>query len=391
MEKNDQRFLVLDAWRGIGAIAVIVFHFSFICSSHISMALVNSNAALFVDFFFVLSGFVISAVYLDRLKAGYPIKDYILLRLGRVYPVHFLVLMMFLALELAKYFIDYGHPPFTSEYKSFHSLIANIFLVQGLGFYDIMTWNAPSWSISTEFYTYIAFAVCVVLFRNRIIWVALAAMLICTAFFVYLHIENIEDTYQHFFIRCIFSFSAGVLCYRFSLRLTDRIKQTNLILGSVPEFIVTLLALWALLVIDRQLCLIVLPYVLFVVVLVFSWERGIMSKYLKSKFFLFLSMLSFSTYMLHFFILSCIENVVKIAQGHFGIEMTRTVQIYGKDMTVIGFSETQGDILVAAYVVVTLIASAFMFFLVEKPIYLSCKNYIKNKQSKSLLPDTQTA
>lgn len=390
MDTSKKRYEVLDAWRGIGAIAVIVFHFSFICASHVSMALVNSNAALFVDFFFVLSGFVIASIYQDRLMNGYPIKDYILLRVGRVYPVHLIVLFLFLALELTKYLVSYGEPPFTSQYKSFDSFIANLLLIQALGFYDIMTWNAPSWSVSTELYTYILFAFGVVTFRQRIVWIALGAMAICTAFFLYLHLNDIEDTYRHFFIRCIFSFSAGILCYRVSLKIPDILKNTNRWIGSIPEFLVTALALWSLLVIDRQLCLIVLPYVLFLVVLVFSWERGIMSKYLKCKFFMFLSMLSYSMYMLHYFIQSCILNAVKIAEGHFGIDVTRTFEIYGKEIRVIGFSETQGDLWLLGFVLLTIAASFVTFFLIEKPVYMATKKYIKEKDHQEA-PSAQSA
>jgi hypothetical protein len=55
---NVTRFEALDGWRGICACLVVLFHFHGFSPIY-SVELVR-NSYLFVDFFFVLSGFVIA-------------------------------------------------------------------------------------------------------------------------------------------------------------------------------------------------------------------------------------------------------------------------------------------------------------------------------------------
>ncbi len=67
------RFLVLDSWRGIAACLVALFHLD--AYSHLYAVPFLRNSWLFVDFFFVLSGFVIAANYQQRLRDGTTSND----------------------------------------------------------------------------------------------------------------------------------------------------------------------------------------------------------------------------------------------------------------------------------------------------------------------------
>lgn len=81
---------------------------------HLRSTGIVTNAALvqhgwmFVDFFFVLSGFVIGCGYLERLGSGYSVRRFMLLRLGRIYPLHLAVLLALLALEIAGALVGTG-------------------------------------------------------------------------------------------------------------------------------------------------------------------------------------------------------------------------------------------------------------------------------------------
>ena len=44
-----------------------------------------------------------------------------------------------------------------------YSFLLNVFLLHSMGLIDYLSWNAPSWSISVEFYTYLVFGLVVVL------------------------------------------------------------------------------------------------------------------------------------------------------------------------------------------------------------------------------------
>src|SRR5438445_11061004 len=97
------RFVVLDSWRGIAACMVALGHLDLLSPySHVHGVPFLSNSWLFVDFFFVLSGFVIAANYQQRLLDGFGVGRFLLLRLGRLYPLHFAVLTLFIGSELLK-------------------------------------------------------------------------------------------------------------------------------------------------------------------------------------------------------------------------------------------------------------------------------------------------
>src|SRR5260370_28493517 len=93
VEANTQRFVVLDSWRGIAACLVALFHLD--GYSHVYGVPFLRNSWLFVDFFFVLRGFVIAANYQQRLLDGFGIGRFLMLRLGRLYPLHFTMLARF--------------------------------------------------------------------------------------------------------------------------------------------------------------------------------------------------------------------------------------------------------------------------------------------------------
>ena len=95
------QFAALDGWRGICALMVCVFHFN-----HEARWAPGDNAFvhggyLFVDFFFVLSGFVITHSYGERITDRGELGRFMLRRFGRVWPLHAVVLMAWVGLEVA--------------------------------------------------------------------------------------------------------------------------------------------------------------------------------------------------------------------------------------------------------------------------------------------------
>lgn len=78
------RYVFLDGLRGVAALAIVVHHFT-ATSGHRE---VFASAAVAVDFFFCLSGFVIALAYHDRLLAGLSLWSYTRRRLERLYPMY---------------------------------------------------------------------------------------------------------------------------------------------------------------------------------------------------------------------------------------------------------------------------------------------------------------
>ena len=114
-----------------------------------------------VDFFFVLSGFVIAFNYIDRIYSLPELLTFQKKRFWRLYPLHLITLFLFVGIEIAKYIVEiqYGLVANNQAFSqnNFTSFLANIFLVQNLLITD-PTFNTVSWSISSEFYTYTLFA-----------------------------------------------------------------------------------------------------------------------------------------------------------------------------------------------------------------------------------------
>ena len=77
---------LLDGLRGVAALLVIWYHvFEGFATSPIDQRF--NHGYLAVDFFFILSGFVIGYAYDDRWKTSMTIKDFIKRRLIRLHPM----------------------------------------------------------------------------------------------------------------------------------------------------------------------------------------------------------------------------------------------------------------------------------------------------------------
>jgi peptidoglycan/LPS O-acetylase OafA/YrhL len=76
------RFQVLDGMRGVAAILIMLYHYYRACNYTFL-----SNTFIAVDFFFILSGFVISYSYGQKLLNGMSASNYILRRIGRLFPM----------------------------------------------------------------------------------------------------------------------------------------------------------------------------------------------------------------------------------------------------------------------------------------------------------------
>lgn len=79
--QNSGRYYTLDAMRGIGAIAVLQFH-------AIDIMPLAHSGYIAVDFFFALSGFVLAKTYSDRFRDGLTVKQFMISRYKRLYPLY---------------------------------------------------------------------------------------------------------------------------------------------------------------------------------------------------------------------------------------------------------------------------------------------------------------
>jgi peptidoglycan/LPS O-acetylase OafA/YrhL len=153
----DGRYRILDSYRFIAASLVCVYHFN--KANVLGLAMLSplfENIRLMVDFFFVLSGFVIAKTYLHKVDdtAGY--RRFMWRRFARLYPLHLLTLMVGIAGSMV---IGTGQlqPGTNPEVFSTTAIIANLTLTHSLGVTSYGSFNIPSWSISAEMFVYALF------------------------------------------------------------------------------------------------------------------------------------------------------------------------------------------------------------------------------------------
>jgi len=289
-----KRFEALDSWRGIAACLVAFYHMQKMSvNGHLTGLALQLNSYLFVDFFFVLSGFVIAANYEQRLAEGYSPWRFALLRFGRLYPLHISVLLACIGLHLANAASGVaGVSAFQPPFWSADTIVANLLLLHSLHAFDFLTWNAPSWSISTEFYTYLLFAAAVALTRRRIVMLLLPVV-VASALALCMLVHDMDTTYDWGLIRCLLGFSVGVLAWRVHRAAWLR-SGTALELISIG---LMMAFLWSA---GGTRLSLAAPAVFSIVVLVFAAEAGAVSRLLRAPALRWLGERSYSIYMVHF-------------------------------------------------------------------------------------------
>lgn len=209
------RIVELESIRGLAAILVFLSHVPNWNESLYQVNLIR-NGGLMVELFFVLSGFVIFSNYGTKIKSLSQVAQFQFLRFGRLYPIHLTFLLVFVFFELLKY-LFVANPtsvPFASGISGPREFIENLTLTQALGFSQKPdSFNGPSWSISTEFYTYLVFAF-IALFLSRMQAVVHSSLLLVMAWLL-LFDKSFISSFDRF-ITCLAGFSTGCLSAMFS-------------------------------------------------------------------------------------------------------------------------------------------------------------------------------
>ena len=208
------RFTALDSWRGICALMVALYHAP-IEASWRANALVG-NGYLYVDFFFVLSGFVMAHAWSARIADRASALAFLLRRWGRLWPLHAAALAFLVALECAKWGAGamglWQGGAFLGGNTAW-AILTNLLLIQAWDIHEGIYWNFPSWSISTEWAAYLVFAGVLLLARAR--WLAAMAAVgaLATMAFVALSPDTIDSTFDYGVLRCVSSFALGTLTW----------------------------------------------------------------------------------------------------------------------------------------------------------------------------------
>jgi peptidoglycan/LPS O-acetylase OafA/YrhL len=160
--KRPATIAALAGARAVPPLLIVLYHFSE--GHHYSgVALLDTvvtRGYLWVEFFFALSGFVLTHVYGARVRELWTAKGYagfLKARLARLYPLHLFLLLVLLAMVAGS-----REAASLGGYRSIYDLqyhpmvdargfVLSLLLVQGWNTMSWLTWNGVSWFVSVEF------------------------------------------------------------------------------------------------------------------------------------------------------------------------------------------------------------------------------------------------
>ncbi|WP_312685582.1 acyltransferase family protein [Brevundimonas nasdae] len=171
-----------------------------------------------VELFFVLSGFILSHVYLQAAgEKQFSYRGFLWARIARVYPLHLATLigvgLLAAAALIAGMSVD-------GNVLSWPALPANLLMLHAWGLAPVAGWNHPSWSISAEWFAYLCFPLFAFVFwrlRDKpVAAVVGAAAFLTVLYFVFEQVAGFpltEATFRWGALRIVPCFALGCALY----------------------------------------------------------------------------------------------------------------------------------------------------------------------------------
>ncbi|MFT6909794.1 MAG: peptidoglycan/LPS O-acetylase OafA/YrhL [Oleiphilaceae bacterium] len=372
-------FQSLESLRGIAALVVVLNHVGWMNPLY-EIGFIR-NGALMVDLFFVLSGFVIVHCYGHRFIDQGSLWAFLKARFWRLYPLHLLMLFVFLGIELIKYVAELklgivsGNPAFSKS--NGESFFYQIFLLHSL-IQDHGSFNSPSWSISTEFYTYISFAIVMAIVKTERFLSFIFITIVVLSLFIILKTGHASLTFddQYTIFRCSYGFFIGAFVHGIYQKLSvlDQLKNNPHIGSATLLFIIILLAYVLGIKQDNFIEFFMPPLVGVLILLLTLFPENIATKTFCWPPFLWLGKVSYSIYMVH---MAFIWFFSALAQAVMRIPKTT---IDNGD-TIVSTSMLEGTIMIFALVICVLYTSHFTYKYIEDPFRKFAKRSYMYKRS----------
>jgi peptidoglycan/LPS O-acetylase OafA/YrhL len=224
--QSKPHYKILDGLRGVAAVIVVAFH---VLEAHATTPLNHmiNHGYLAVDFFFVLSGFVVGYAYDDR-WAKMNLRGFLLRRLIRLHPM---VIMGSVIGAIAFYFGQGEVSPLvagTPVWKMLVVMLVGFTMVPLLPSMDIRGWqemyplNGAAWSLLFEYLANLLYALVVRHFSKKLL---LTLVLVSAAAVVHLGLTSHDGNFaggwsvdgpnlRIGFTRLMYPFFGGLLLFR---------------------------------------------------------------------------------------------------------------------------------------------------------------------------------
>lgn len=197
--------VAMTSMRGVAAALVVAYHLK--GSGDDSWV---RGGYLWVDFFFILSGFIMAYVYGQMFEREVSISSYRAFlgkRIARIYPLHLFMLCAY---------VTCGAAGISACAGDVHGFLTNLFLIQAWGTEHDLTWNRVAWSISAElgFYLVFPFIARAIATTPRFLHAIAPVVLLGGLVLLVRHTGTLGVTYDFALIRCIFEATIGMLLYQ---------------------------------------------------------------------------------------------------------------------------------------------------------------------------------
>jgi peptidoglycan/LPS O-acetylase OafA/YrhL len=345
----QQRLPALTGIRFVAASMIFLFHF------FPQDKVPSVNLGQGVSLFFLLSGFILTYVY-RGLEYPTDIRSFFVARFARLWPAHLCTLLLVLCV---------------GGIRSWDALLLNVALLQAWIPIERLyfSYNAVTWSISTEVFFYCAFPFLVRSFeRTWYFKLGASFLILCGIFFACdrsslpqfaFNEPSIHGLVYISPVSRIFEFIVGMCCCLLWRTLQDRHHALGPMTFTILEMIAV--ATTGILLVypfpwlhyyigDTGTLWIVRTSAVpgfFLILLVFAFERGLISRLMGTRVFVFLGEISFAVYLVHLFVIDLFRQyfdpasnavllglVVTVAATlvsamalHFGVEVPGRVWI----------------------------------------------------------------
>jgi len=362
---KPQYFAALDGFRGVLALMIAVYHTMWL--STINSTELFNNGPILVDLFFVFSGFLMFYLYDGHINTGAQGKAFIKRRIARIYPIHFVMLMVAVLYAFARIVAHWlGFATLTpgeilpfqpGAAETWQSFAAHLTLTQSMGLHDQLSFNIPSWTVSVEFWTYFVFLGMMVWARpKKPIHFMVIAALIAVNYYVLSGLKpDMNFHYDLGFWRCLGGFFTGVLVayiYRLALPGFKRL-DLNRWLATLIELVVLSIMVGFVIYFPGKAQFFIAP-IAFIFVLGFAFDMGGVSRLMGTRPLRYLGRISYSIYMVHILV-SLFFSI--------GAEMVFP-KILGPAWNV---TLIYGDLLMIPYLLIVITLSHFTYKYVEMP------------------------
>ncbi|WP_120512718.1 acyltransferase family protein [Photobacterium salinisoli] len=369
---------LLTPIRGIAALIVTYFHARLILFPQWRDSIAQSthfleNGYLWVDIFFILSGFVMMHVYQSTFATGSSFKKwrgFMWLRFSRIYPLFFVTLVVLFSWEYYKsvHHIGFyagplfdawgatGIPPFSGPFNRTETLLPNLFLVNGI-LSQPLSWNIAGWSLSIEWLCYMVFPLLMsVLLRSAKsnAWLPVLIMLVLSGMVSMHGTLDITSTLNAFF-RGLCGFTLGLWLSRISFGPGTKswVNHDGLLFALI-------IALMTVLQFSISYTVTMTTYVLFALLVLVAANQekrsSLLLSLLDNKVTQFLGDISYSIYLWH--------SVLLLA----GVGVIHHIN---PDWTAWWYAQTSAGIVLTGILLFTtalICVSTFSYYLFERPL-----------------------